>query len=104
ASGLLAGKYDKNTEIKSNLANRPQFQDDVYGKHLANIEKLREIAQNHNVEVAHIVLAFYLTKGPIDAVIPGARNSAQVIDNLTAASVKLTEADLQLIESVFPVK
>ncbi len=103
ASGLLAGRYDKHTVIKSNQVGKPQFHEDVFFNHLDNVEKLRAMAENYHVEISHIVLAFYLTKKPINAVIPGARNGAQVIDNLRSISVQLTAADLQLIEHVFPV-
>lgn len=104
ASGILAGRYDRDTVIKSNQVAKPEFQEDVFYKHLDNVEKLRAMAENYNVEISHIVLAFYLTKKPIDAVIPGARNSAQLIDNLKAISVQLNVADRQLIESVFPLE
>lgn len=103
ASGLLAGRYDKNTVIKSNQAGKAQFHDDVFFKHLDDVEKLRAMAENYNARISHIVLAFYLTKKPIDAVIPGARNSAQLIDNLQAVTVQLSVADRQLIERVFPL-
>ncbi len=103
ASGLLAGKYSKDTILPEKQKNRPQFQDDVYFKYLEKVEKIREIAHRHDADVAHVVLAFYLTRKPIDAVIPGARNTKQVVDNLKAAEVKLTEEDIQLIDEVFPL-
>lgn len=102
ASGLLAGKYNKDTILSTQQKEKPQFHDEVFFKHLDNIEKIRKIAEKHHVDVAHIVLAFYLTQRPVDAVIPGARNSRQVIDNLKAAQVILTVEDIQLINSVFP--
>jgi len=102
ASGLLAGKYTKDTILPEKQKARPQFQDDVFFKHLEKVEKVREIAHKHHVDVAHIVLAFYLTRKPVDAVIPGARNTEQVIDNLKATEVKLTKEDIRLIDEVFP--
>lgn len=39
------------------------------------------MARNLGVEISNILLACYLTHETIDAVIPGARNGAQVIDN-----------------------
>lgn len=101
ASGLLAGKYSKDTILPEKQKARRQFQDDVYFKYLEKVEKIRPIAHQHGVDVAHVVLAFYLTRQPVDAVIPGARNTKQVIDNLKAAEVKLTEENIQLIDDVF---
>lgn len=103
ASGLLAGKYSRKTSLSPQQKAKPQFHDDVFFKHLANVDKIRAIAEKHHVDVAHIVLAFYLTRKPIDAVIPGARNSNQVIDNLTAAKVTLSEEDIRLINENFPL-
>ncbi|RDW22460.1 oxidoreductase [Oceanobacillus arenosus] len=103
ASGLLAGKYKPDTVFSEKQKARPQFQDNAYFKHLEKVDKIREIAARHDVDVAHIVLAFYLTLEPIDTVIPGARNTKQVVDNLKAAEVKLTNGDIQLINEVFPI-
>lgn len=103
ASGLLAGKYTKDTVLSESQKKKPQFQDEVYLNHLRKVEEIREIASNHNVDVAHVVLAFYLTRDHIDSVIPGARNSDQVINNLKAAEVKLTSDDIQVINELYPL-
>src|SRR5699024_9575176 len=71
ASGLLAGAYDKNYQLKENQKNKPQFQEDVIYDHIENVDKLRAIAHKHKVEIAHVVLVFYLSKKPIDTVILG---------------------------------
>ncbi|RDW17410.1 aldo/keto reductase [Oceanobacillus chungangensis] len=103
ASGLLAGKYRHDTVFSERQKSRPQFQDDVYFNYLEKVDKFRAIADKHNVDVAHIVLAFYLTRETIDSVIPGARNRQQIEDNLKAAEVKLTKEDIQFIDDIFPV-
>lgn len=103
ASGLLAGKYKRDTVLSERQKTRPQFQADIYFKHLDKVEELRKIAHKYDVDVAHVVLAFYLTRESIDSVIPGARNTAQVIDNLKAAEVKLTAEDIHFIDEIFPV-
>lgn len=103
ASGLLAGKYSKDTILPEKQKARPQFHDDVYFNYLEKVEKIREIAHKHDADVPHIVLSFYLTRQPVDAVIPGARNTNQVINNLKAATVKLTAEDIQSIDEVFPL-
>lgn len=103
ASGLLAGKYTKDTILPEKQKARPQFQDDVYYQYLEKVEKMIAIAHKYKVDIAHIVLAFYLTRQPVDTVIPGARNTNQVIDNLKAAKVKLSHEDIQFIEEFFPL-
>ncbi|MFC4025169.1 aldo/keto reductase [Oceanobacillus longus] len=103
ASGLLTEKYTKETVISDKNKARPQFQDDVFMKHVEKVKNLRGIAEKYDVKIHHIVLAFYLTRAPIDAVIPGARNTDQVLSNLKAASIQLTPKDIQIIEDLFPL-
>lgn len=103
AAGLLAGKYDENTTFDDLRADKPEFQGEQFKENLKKVDKLREIAQEHNVEVAHIVLAYYLTKPSLDVIIPGAKRNDQLIDNLTTLDVQLTEDNIQQIESLFPI-
>jgi aryl-alcohol dehydrogenase-like predicted oxidoreductase len=49
-----------------------------------------------------VVLAYYLSKDIIAAVIPGARNRQQVLENLEAAEVRLDAEDIALIQQAFP--
>ncbi|WP_323710643.1 aldo/keto reductase [Mammaliicoccus lentus] len=103
-SGLLAGKYDENTTFNDLRADNPEFQGEQFKENLKKVDKLRDIAKEHNVEVAHIVLAFYLTKPSLDVIIPGAKRKDQVIDNLKTLDVKLTKENLDTIEKLFPVE
>lgn len=103
-SGLLAGKYDENTTFNDLRADNPEFQGERFKGNLKKVDKLRDIAKGHNVEVAHIVLAFYLTKPSLDVIIPGAKRKDQVIDNLKTLDVKLTKENLDTIEKLFPVE
>lgn len=103
-SGLLAGKYDENTTFNDLRADNPEFQGERFKENLKKVDKLRDIAKEHNVEVAHIVLAFYLTKPSLDVIIPGAKRKDQVIDNLKTLDVKLTKENLDTIEKLFPVE
>ena len=103
-SGLLACKYDENTTFNDLRADNPEFQGERFKENLKKVDKLRDIAKEHNVEVAHIVLAFYLTKPSLDVIIPGAKRKDQVIDNLKTLDVKLTKENLDTIEKLFPVE
>lgn len=103
AAGLLAGKYDENTTFDDLRASKPDFQGEQFKENLKKVNKLRDIAKEHNVDVAHIVLAYYLTKPSLDVIIPGAKRNEQVIDNLKTLDVQLTEDNIKPIESLFPV-
>lgn len=104
ASGLLAGKYNENSTFDDLRAKNPDFQGERFKENLRKVEQLREIADNHDVDVAHIVLAFYLTRPSIDVIIPGAKQSTQVVDNLKTLEVELTDEEIRYIDELFPVK
>lgn len=101
ASGLLTGKYDKNTEITEKNRKRPLFQEGVYEKNLEKIEQVRQIAQAKGAEVAHVVLAWYLTHPAIDVIIPGAKRAEQVLQNLKTLEVQLTDGEIHQIDRIF---
>lgn len=103
ASGLLAGKYTEETTFAEGdfRKNMEQFQGETFKKHLANIEKIRAIAESKDAEVAHVVLAWYLTQDAIDVVIPGAKRGDQVISNLKTLDVELSEQEIKEIDEIF---
>lgn len=101
ASGLLTGKYNLNTKVNESLKKRKVFQRESYVRNLEKIEQLREIALIKGVEVANVVLAWYLTLIPIDVVIPGAKHSNQVMNNLKTLDIKLTKDEIKKIDFIF---
>ncbi|SNZ03743.1 Predicted oxidoreductase [Terribacillus aidingensis] len=101
ASGLLGGKYDENTTFDDLRAKDPLFQGDVFKQNLKKVDQLRDIAAKKDAEIAHIVLAWYLTHDSIDSIIPGAKRPDQVINNLKTLDVKLTDQDIETISNIF---
>lgn len=101
ASGLLAGKYTKDTVFHDLRAKKPHFQGDTFIRNLEKVEQLRSIAEAKNAEVAHVVLAWYLAQDGIDAVIPGAKKPEQVRSNLKTLDIHLTEDEIAQIREIF---
>jgi myo-inositol catabolism protein IolS len=101
ASGLLAGKYTKDMVFDDLRANMPHFQGEAFAENLDKVEQLRKIADARHAEIAHVVLAWYLTRDSIDALIPGAKKSDQVLDNLKTLDVHLTNEDISEIDRIF---
>ncbi|WP_256075481.1 aldo/keto reductase, partial [Staphylococcus aureus] len=62
------------------------------------------IAAAHQTSIANIVLAFYLTRPAIDVIIPGAKRAEQVIENITAADIVLSDDEIQYIDELFPIE
>ncbi|RTR35690.1 aldo/keto reductase [Robertmurraya yapensis] len=101
AKGLLTGKYTRETQLTESQKKHPLFKEEVYFSNLEKIDHLHEIAREKNSEVGHIVLAWYLTREPIDAVIPGAKTPEQIINNNKAGEVKLTDSEIARIDQIF---
>ncbi|MGG1481088.1 aldo/keto reductase [Bacillus smithii] len=101
ASGLLAGKYTKDTKFDDLRAKNPLFQGEEFVRNLEKVEKLRPIAEAKNTEIAYVVLAWYLTRDSIDALIPGAKKPEQVVNNLKTLDVQLTKEEIESIDRIF---
>lgn len=101
ASGLLTGKFSKETVPQDFRASKPMFKGEAFEQNLAKVEKLRRMADAKGVEIAHLVLAWYLTRDVIDAIIPGAKRAEQFLNNLKTADVQLTNDEIQEIDRIF---
>lgn len=101
ASGLLAGKYTKEMTFNDLRSGMPHLQGEAFTANLAKVEQLRKIADAKQIDVAHLVLAWYLTRDSIDVVIPGAKRAEQVLDNLKTVDVQLTVEEINEIERIF---
>jgi aryl-alcohol dehydrogenase-like predicted oxidoreductase len=62
------------------------------------VEALQNVAARRNSTVAGVALAWLLHQPVVTSVIIGARNQAQLDDNLTAVDVKLDADDLKMID------
>ncbi|MGO4498312.1 aldo/keto reductase [Paenibacillus sp. 2RAB27] len=101
ASGLLAGKYNTDMTFNDFRKDMPHFHGGKFNENLEKVEQLRKIANEKNAEVAHVVLAWYLTHDSIDVVIPGAKRTDQVLDNLKTLDVHLTKKEINEIDHIF---
>lgn len=99
ASGLLTGKYDKNTNLDGKRGKF--FKKETFEQALEKVEQVRHIADSRGAEVAHVVLAWYLTREAIDVIIPGAKRADQVLHNLKTLEVQLTQEEIQKIDRIF---
>jgi len=99
--GFLTGKIDQNTTFdKSDFRNTvPRFTPEARKANQALVELLARIGQGKNATPAQIALAWLLAQKPWIVPIPGTTKLARLEENIGAASVGLTAADLREIES-----
>ena len=101
AGGLLSGKFDRDGKGPDG-ARRTTFDFPPVDKDRAFdcIDAMRPIAEAHGVSVARIALAWLLHQPFVTTVIVGARNTAQLDDNIAAAEIKLSAEELATLDTV----
>ncbi|GAF22963.1 MULTISPECIES: aldo/keto reductase [Shouchella] len=102
-SGLLAGKYTEDTVFPDGDLRNQQghFQGTTFKQNIEKVNQLKPIAAKHHVDIAHIVLAWYLARPEIDIIIPGAKRAEQLLDNAKSVNVTLSEEDKRFIDTLF---
>lgn len=99
-AGFLTGKIDATTTFSSqdfrNIS--PRFAPDARAANVAMVDLLKRIAAQKQATPAQIALAWLLARQPWIVPIPGTRKLERLDENLGAASVELTAADLAEIE------
>lgn len=101
ANGFLSGKYDQNSKFEPGTDYRgamPQFTPRAVEQNRALLELLRDAAQAHSATPAQISLAWMLCKHPSLVPIPGTRKPDRLRENLGAADVTLTAAEVTAID------
>jgi aryl-alcohol dehydrogenase-like predicted oxidoreductase len=101
AGGLLSGKYGPGANGPAG-SRRASFDFPPVDKDRAwtCIEVMREIGDAHRVSVARVALAWLLSKPHVMSIIIGAKTVEQLDDNLAAAELSLSAADISKLDEV----
>lgn len=99
--GFLTGKIDENTQFDpTDFRNTlPRFTPQARQANQALVDLLGEIGERKNATPAQIALAWLLAQKPWIVPIPGTTKLHRLDENIRAAEVELTPADLREIES-----
>ena len=98
ANGLLSDRYNAASHFEAGTdyrAGMPQFQPDSYDKNHDLLQLIRRIAAEKNATPAQISLAWMLCKKPWIVPIPGTRKLDRLQENVGAANVMLTDAEVK---------
>lgn len=103
AGGLLSGKYRRGASAPAGSRHLSEWseppvhdEDKLYD----TIETAAKIGADHGVSAAQVSLAYLLAKPAVTSVIVGARTSDQLRDNLAAAELELSEAEIAQLDDV----
>ena len=107
--GFLTGTIDTSTKLdpKDFRSASPRFAADARAANMALVELLKHVADQKRATPAQIALAWLLAQQPWIVPIPGTKKVARLEENLGAANVELTGADLRDIQeaaSKIPIK
>ncbi|MEV8437155.1 aldo/keto reductase [Actinosynnema sp. NPDC051121] len=101
--GFLTGRYTSKDDFADGdfrLAGQPRFQGENFARNLALVESLREVAREHDVTAGQIALAWVHHQGAVP--IPGTKRVKYLEENVAAADLELTEAQLARIAAAVP--
>jgi aryl-alcohol dehydrogenase-like predicted oxidoreductase len=104
AGGLLSGKFRRGKDSPAGTRHSgykwhsPPVHD--WEKLFDIIEELVAVAEARGVSAAQVALAWLLSRPGVTSAIVGARNDAQLADNLAAADLKLSADELSRLEKV----
>ncbi len=98
--GFLTGKIDENTTFDSSdfRSTLPRFTPEALKANQALIDLLSSIAEQKQATPAQIAIAWLLAQKPWIVPIPGTTKLHRLDENIGAASVELTPADLRDID------
>jgi aryl-alcohol dehydrogenase-like predicted oxidoreductase len=101
AGGLLSGKFGR--DVKAEAGSRrvafdfpPVNLERAYGC----IDVMRGAAQARGVSVAQIAIAWLLHQEAVTSVIIGAKRVEQLLDNMAATTIKLSDEELGMLDKV----
>jgi aryl-alcohol dehydrogenase-like predicted oxidoreductase len=105
ASGLLTGAMTR--ERAAQLPgddwrkSHPDFTEPNLSRNMALVERLREIAEPHNRSAGEVAIAWTLHNPAVTGAIVGARNAHQAEVVMRAGELRLTDEEVNKIETFF---
>jgi len=100
--GLLTSAYKNAADFTEGdyRANHPRFQPENFEHNLDTVARLGAVAQRKEITPAQLALAWLLHQGDDIVPIPGTKRQTLLEQNLAAAEVSLTSAELAEIGEI----
>lgn len=99
--GFLTGAITSANFAEGDIRlKNPRFAQDAIAANQVIVDGIREVADRHEATPAQIAIAWILTQGESIVPIPGTKRIAYVEENVSAAAIDLTSADLALLDQL----
>ena len=104
--GFLTGAIQRPEDLDADDFRRsnPRFQGENFARNLALVEKVTELAKQKGVASSQLALAWVLAQGEHIVPIPDTKRRRYLEENIAAAELTLSTAELAAIEAVFPLQ
>jgi aryl-alcohol dehydrogenase-like predicted oxidoreductase len=101
--GFLTGDLKSPDDFPADDFRRsiPRFQGENFYKNLELVAEIQKLATEKGITPSQLAIAWTLSKGTVP--IPGTKRVKYLEDNVAAASVTFTEAQLAHLESILPL-
>jgi aryl-alcohol dehydrogenase-like predicted oxidoreductase len=103
--GFLTGRIRSLEDLEGNDFRRhqPRFQGENFQRNLDLVQRVNEIAAEHDCTPGQLALAWVMHQGADVVPIPGTKRRSYLEENVAAAEISLSEEDLERIEEAAPV-
>jgi len=101
--GFLSGEIKSPDDFPENDFRRgiPKFQGEQFYKNIDLLNELKKLAEEKNITPSQLAIAWAVNKGFVP--IPGTKRVKYVEQNIAAADIELTSADVDRLESIIPL-
>jgi len=102
--GFLSGKWRSIDDLDADdwRRNNPRFKGENFQRNLDLVKKIEEIAREKGVTPAQLAIAWVMSRGDDVVPIPGSKSRKHLEENVAAAGIELTPAELARIDEVAP--
>jgi aryl-alcohol dehydrogenase-like predicted oxidoreductase len=102
--GFLSGEIKRFDDLAADDYRRlsPRFQGDNFARNLALVERIKQLAAAKGCTATQLALAWVLAQGDDIVPIPGTKRRKYLEENLAAATITLSAAELARIDEIAP--
>ncbi|HKP97916.1 MAG TPA: aldo/keto reductase [Fibrobacteria bacterium] len=102
--GFLTGRFRTPDDLEEGDYRRqsPRFQGGNFGKNLALVERIKDMARAKAVTPGQLALAWVMSRGADIVPIPGTKRRSYLEENAAAAGIALSGSELERIEELAP--
>jgi aryl-alcohol dehydrogenase-like predicted oxidoreductase len=107
AHGLLTGTFTPQTTFEASdwrsrgmIFGQALFQGDNFARNLAVVERLKGVAARKGVSLPRLALAWVLANPLVSVALTGARNAAEIEDNVAALDIAITDDERAELDAI----